>query len=1118
MPSALDPSAQRKVRGIGPVGWVECRHSEQFPLAIQVRRNGAAVNLTGNAALESVVRGATVTVGGTGNPTGFQSPLVDLAVWQVEAETGTGGRFQIAVPDKFSSVNPAPGATELPGAFITVYLELADHSKHELVVIVYARFGSDVDATDDLTLPVAGTPTLLDWDIGANTVEAVSPTTGTDVSVSAGTFDTASYVITLTKTDGSQIPIDLSNIDTRLDALEAQTPGGTGLQNYLKSITAAGAIVPVVSGAEQTAVSLATLLDLDGKLNRSLTRFPSALPDANTTVKPGERVLRDGRLYINTAVTDQVVSYNSLLSRVKATDGDNLPFLDITATFTAKRDLSDLPSNLTDAQKTSIRTKIGAGTGDGSGDDGTTVTANPSASATDSLLTLTVGDTTFNVGKITYADTDASPIVHGVPRPLFDGHMWVNRLGQAWLSGDSVTTRPSTPSIEDRAFVNSYYTPNVDDQDSDGEFRAFANNNFLQRQTVNGNVTFTIVNWQAVWNYIAGIDNTAANRAIRDNWIDLGAFDNKDQAAEALSHHADKADNSKTFVWVNHFGADVREVTSFTDSAPVRYDARYWVGPLMTSQAVRDLITQLAPPEIRIYHGAALPAANTVADADKQKLFGLADDADSPVKTWYHLKPTPEHYGEFTADRDPDDHDDIGFEIGAWGDSPDPVNISTAYQYPGSSNHTVMRVEVTADGTIPVPVSGTDIGFYYREFGSTGQWNAYLLQPVTTGTPHYVSTQQLGRDRLVRGKRYQYAVTDTGPPGGAAKVNNPAGTEYDIHPGGVRWTSLPDSYDLTHSATDAGFGTAPAPTGGDTDLSVVQAPATVTVRSSTGNDGTIQEASSSVAGVMTAAHHDKLDGIEAGAEANVDPSLSISARGTDSLTVAVDPGTDTLVLNRATTTEAGLMGSADRSKLNGIETGATADQTGAEIVAAIPAGGIAHGKLAAAVGGHLLYQNGNPTWDAASNTITVPTARVPVANRDEIVFIMPNVGNSGSNTVQLRTQTNGANATALNLLARDGSTTHSSSELQSGWLYQAIRLGGGWFIIELEIEATRLLPTTADTGDRLVWTGSAWEVRDPVFDYDSTATYIPGDIVKITRAQHTAIATKPAGVVFAFTD
>ena len=65
--------------------------------------------------------------------------------------------------------------------------------------------------------------------------------------------------------------------------------------------------------------------------------------------------------------------------------------------------------------------------------------------------------------------------------------------------------------------------------------------------------------------------------------------------------------------------------------------------------------------------------------------------------------------------------------------------------------------------------------------------------------------------------------------------------------------------------------------GGDTDLGVSTTSTAVTVTSSTGDNATISEASSSAAGVMSAAHHDKLDGIESNATADQTASEILTA-------------------------------------------------------------------------------------------------------------------------------------------------------------------------------------------------------------------------------------------------
>ena len=158
--------------------------------------------------------------------------------------------------------------------------------------------------------------------------------------------------------------------------------------------------------------------------------------------------------------------------------------------------------------------------------------------------------------------------------------------------------------------------------------------------------------------------------------------------------------------------------------------------------------------------------------------------------------------------------------------------------------------------------------------------------------------------------------------------------------------------------------------GGSTDLGVSTTSSAVTVTSSTGDNATISEASGSAAGVMSTAHHDKLDGIEAnatadqtaaeirtlvesasdsnvftdddhtklngiaaGAEVNVATNLSKTTTTTTNV-IASSTGTN-VTLNEATGSAAGLMSTTHHNKLDGIESGATADQTASEILTLI---------------------------------------------------------------------------------------------------------------------------------------------------------------------------------------
>lgn len=97
----------------------------------------------------------------------------------------------------------------------------------------------------------------------------------------------------------------------------------------------------------------------------------------------------------------------------------------------------------------------------------------------------------------------------------------------------------------------------------------------------------------------------------------------------------------------------------------------------------------------------------------------------------------------------------------------------------------------------------------------------------------------------------------------------------------------------------------------------------ITVTSSTGSDAAIPAATPTVAGVMTAADKAKLDGIAAGAQVNVATNLGHSTTAT-TVTVTSSTGNNT-TLPAATATAAGVFTSADKVKLDGIQAGAQAN-------------------------------------------------------------------------------------------------------------------------------------------------------------------------------------------------
>ncbi|MDW1813485.1 hypothetical protein R7O11_30975, partial [Vibrio sp. Vb2362] len=112
-----------------------------------------------------------------------------------------------------------------------------------------------------------------------------------------------------------------------------------------------------------------------------------------------------------------------------------------------------------------------------------------------------------------------------------------------------------------------------------------------------------------------------------------------------------------------------------------------------------------------------------------------------------------------------------------------------------------------------------------------------------------------------------------------------------------------------------------------TNLSVSRNANSQTVNSSTGKDATLSAATTSSAGVMTAADKKKLDGIQAGAQANIATNLTASRNATTQ-TIKSSTGKDA-VLSAVTASHAGVMTAADKKKLDGVATQATKNQTDA---------------------------------------------------------------------------------------------------------------------------------------------------------------------------------------------
>ena len=82
-------------------------------------------------------------------------------------------------------------------------------------------------------------------------------------------------------------------------------------------------------------------------------------------------------------------------------------------------------------------------------------------------------------------------------------------------------------------------------------------------------------------------------------------------------------------------------------------------------------------------------------------------------------------------------------------------------------------------------------------------------------------------------------------------------------------------------------------------------------------DISITAASSSSDGYMSSTDYDKLDGVEPGAEVNIDPSQTYATAATSG-TLTLAPGGDTTVIPIATITHAGLLSAADKVVLDNL--------------------------------------------------------------------------------------------------------------------------------------------------------------------------------------------------------
>jgi hypothetical protein len=157
----------------------------------------------------------------------------------------------------------------------------------------------------------------------------------------------------------------------------------------------------------------------------------------------------------------------------------------------------------------------------------------------------------------------------------------------------------------------------------------------------------------------------------------------------------------------------------------------------------------------------------------------------------------------------------------------------------------------------------------------------------------------------------------------------------------------------------------------------------VPINSSTGTGATLSSASTSLAGVMSSSDKTKLDGIETGAQVNVATNLGYTtATSTGSVTSSTG---SSATIPAATTSLAGLLTSSDKTKLDGIANNATANTgtvtsvAGTGTVSGLTLSGTVTTSGNLTLGGTLSVSASNFSSQAANTFLSAPngTSGVP---------------------------------------------------------------------------------------------------------------------------------------------
>ena len=230
-------------------------------------------------------------------------------------------------------------------------------------------------------------------------------------------------------------------------------------------------------------------------------------------------------------------------------------------------------------------------------------------------------------------------------------------------------------------------------------------------------------------------------------------------------------------------------------------------------------------------------------------------------------------------------------------------------------------------GTVPYKTTADEVAKYSNtkiELGSGGDVpiaSASQLGVIKVGTNLEIDASGALSAVLPAGTSYEGVWTNASTPptattsgqfwiweGGDAVLNNALW-------GTSNGSAVTDNDRLLYDG--ASFDLLPAGSGGGLTDVTGTAPIVVSAVNNGEQDIAITAASASSDGYMSKEDYSKLDGIEPGAKANVDPSQTFVSSATGG-TLTLSPGGDTTTIPGATGSEAGLMSAADKTTLDNL--------------------------------------------------------------------------------------------------------------------------------------------------------------------------------------------------------